>query len=150
MNSLSDMDYWLWINLPHYGLFSHDEFVSSAMDYEHWSTVDYLTVVCFPLMNSLSEMDYQLWITSLESAFPRWIYTLSHGLGTLINCGLPRCGLHSSDGFSLCHNNYQLWITSLWCAFPWWIYHVQWIIGCHLWCGVPAVVVCSRIICCLL
>ncbi len=81
--------------LPHC-LLSHD--------YHHWTTVDYLTVVCFFLMDSLSAMNYQLWITSLRSAFSWWILSLPW----IINCGLPRHGLLSRDGFTLCHNYYQL------------------------------------------
>ncbi len=99
--------YQLWITSPAHCLHSYD--------YQHWTTVDYLTVVCFFLMDSLSAMNYQLII---NCGLPR-CGLLSPDRFTLkwiINCGLPRCGLLSPDGFTL-----------------------KWIINCGLpRCGLPS------------
>ncbi len=74
-------------------------------------------------------LDYQLWITSLQSAW--WIYTLNHGLSTLINCGLPHCGLLSPEGFTLCHELSTVdYLTVVF--FPWRIHSLPWITNCGL------------------
>ncbi len=146
-----------WIincGLPHCSLPSHNEFITSAMDYQHWLTVDYLAVVCFPLMDSLSDMDYQLWIIlplltavcfPTMNLYPQsWImnidqlcipslqcFPLMDSLSAIIiiNCGLPHYGVLSPDEFTVSNG----------------LSAVR-----DLCCGSTAVVLCSRIICCLL
>ncbi len=82
------MEYRLWITSLRI-LLSHDEFIPSAMDYQHWSTVD---------------------LTLLRTAFPWWILSLPW----IINCGLPQSAFL---WWILCHESST--VEYLTAAYPW-------------------------------